>query len=62
MSLKKHVIQKLLLENKLKEYDVINCEMISFHVKYGTNIIRHNEIPTLTTKCDFLVVLGDEYE
>ena len=60
MSLRSRIIQKLLLEGKVKEYDVISADKMTYHTRYGTNIIYHNKIPTLTTKCDFFVVLGDE--
>ena len=60
MSIKSRVIHKLLLEDKLKENDIINCEVMTFHIRYGRQIIYHNIIPTLTTKCCFFVVIGDE--
>ena len=60
MTMQKQVIQKLLDENKLKEYDTINFGSMGFYLKYGTNIVKHNEIPTLTTGCDVAVVLKGE--
>lgn len=60
MTIRHQVIRKLIRENNLQEYDVINAENINFHVKYGTNLLYHNEVPTLTTKCDLLIVLGDD--
>lgn len=55
--LKYQVINKFINEEKLKEYSVICADNSSFHVKYGTNIITHNEVPTLTTKCGALLVV-----
>lgn len=60
MTIRNQVIKKLIEENNLKKYDVINAENINFHIKYGRNLITHNEAPTLTTKCDLLIVLGDD--
>ena len=63
MTKQNQAIQKLLNENKLKEYDSINLENIGYYLNYGTNIIKHNEIPTLTTNCAVAVVLkGDRNE
>ncbi len=51
------VLTKLLNENKLKEYDTINLNNMGYHLKYGTNIIKNDISPTLTTKSALLVVL-----
>lgn len=60
MTKRHQVIRKLIRENNLQKYDVINAENINFHIKYGRNLLTHNEVPTLTTKCDLLIVLGDD--
>lgn len=59
MSIKHNVIKKMLEDNILKEYDTINLDNINFYVKYGTNIIKHEEVPTLTTKCNVAVVVNE---
>ena len=57
MTVKYRVLNQLATENKLKEYDVIDADNISFHLKYGKNIITHDKVPTLTTKCGGLLVV-----
>lgn len=59
MTIRNQVINKLLVEDKLKEYDTISLLNINYHLKYGTNIIRHNEVPTLTTKGEIAVVIEE---
>lgn len=59
MTIRRQVINKLLVEDKLKEYDTISLGNINFHLKYGTDIIKHNEVPTLTTKCEVAVVVKE---
>lgn len=58
MTLQEQTIMKLLMEGKLKTYDVINLDNINFYLKYGSNIVKHNEVPTLTTNCAVAVVIG----
>lgn len=60
MTKRDEVIIKLFKENKLKEYDVINGDNINFHIVYGTNIVSHNIVPTITTKGNLFVVIGDD--
>lgn len=57
MTLKYQVLNKMIDENKLKEYTVIDADNISFHLKYGRNIITYDRVPTLTTKCGGLLVV-----
>ena len=57
MTIYNRVIHKLMCENKLEEYDTINLSNANFYLKYNTNIIKHNEVPTLTTGCKVAVVL-----
>ena len=59
MTIRNQVINKLLVEDKLKEYDTINLGNVGYHLNYGTNIIKHNEVPTLTTKCEIAVVVEE---
>lgn len=58
MTLQEQTIMKLLMEGKLKTYDAINLDNINFYLKYGSNIVKHNEVPTLTTNCAVAVVIG----
>ena len=57
MTLKYQVLNKMIDENKLKEYSVIATENIGFHCRYGRNIITHDKVPTLTNKCGSLLVV-----
>ena len=59
MMLKYQVLNKLITENKLKEYDSINLACYGYFFKYNTNIVKHNEIPTLLTKCEVAVVVSE---
>lgn len=59
MSKRNEIIKKMLEDNKLNEYDTINLNYINFHLKYGTNVIKHNEVPTLTTNCEVAVVVSE---
>ena len=59
MSKRNEIIKKMLEDNKLNEYDTINLNNINFHLKYGTNVIKHNEVPTLTTNCEVAVVVSE---
>lgn len=59
MTTRTKVIQKLIDENKVKEFDTINLGNIGFYLNYGTSIIRHNESPTLTTKGNVAVVISE---
>ena len=59
MTNRQKVLAKFLKEDKLKKYDVINLANINYHIKYGTNIIKNNEVHTLTTKGDFVVVVEE---
>lgn len=59
MSIKYNVVKKMLEDNILKEYDVINLDNIGFHVRFGTKIIKHKEVPTLTTQCSVAVVVNE---
>ena len=57
MTIKERVIAKLMSENDLREYDVINFENMNFYLRNGTNILKHNEVPTLLTSCNVAVVV-----
>lgn len=57
MTKREQVLNKLINEGNLKEFDTINIEYIGMYQKYGTNIIKSNEAPTLLTKCSVGVVL-----
>lgn len=52
-------VNKLLEEGKLKENSTINLNGVGFYFNYGTNIVRDNEIPTLTTRNGIAVVWRD---
>ena len=60
MTHQNQTIDKLLDENKLKEFDTIDVGFIGFYRKNGTNIIKHNISPTLITKNTVAVVLKEE--
>ena len=59
MTLRSKAINKLISEGKLKEYDTINLGCIGYYLNYNTNIVRHNETPTLTTKGNVAVVVNE---
>ena len=59
MTIREQTLRELYKEGKLKEYDVIDLDNMGYYRKFGTNIIRHNEAPTLLTK-NSLVVVVDE--
>lgn len=52
-------IRELSEKGQLKEYDTINLGCIGYYLNYGTNIIKHNEVPTLTTKGNIAVVIKE---
>lgn len=52
-------IRNLFEKGQLQEYDTINLGCVGYYLKYGTNIVRHNEVPTLTTKCELAVVVEE---
>ena len=60
MTKRQQLVNKFLSEGKLKEFDSINLGSVGFHLKYGTNIIKHNEVGTLLTCCNIAVVVGEE--
>lgn len=60
MTIREQVINKLINEGKLKEYNVINLGFSNFYLKYGTNIVRYNELPTLTTQSSIAIVLKED--
>ena len=48
-------------ENKLKEYDVVNLDFGNYCYKHNIDPqIKHNIVPTLTTRCNMFVVLREE--
>lgn len=59
MTIQNQAISKLLIEDRLKEYDTINLGCIGYYLNYDTNIIKHNEVPTLTTKGNIAVVIKE---
>lgn len=52
-------IRELSEKGQLKEYDTINLGNVGYYFNYGTNIIKHNEVPTLTTKGNIAVVIKE---
>ena len=54
------MLEKISCERDLKEHDVINLAYIGMYEKYKSNVVRHNEVPTLTTKCYDLLVIREE--
>lgn len=59
MTTRTKVIQQMLNDNKVKEFDTINLSCVGFYLNFGTNIVRHNESPTLTTKGNVAVVISE---
>lgn len=60
MTNREKVIMELSEKGLLKEYDTINLGGIGFYMNYGTNIVKHNIAPTLTTQSNIAVVVkGD---
>lgn len=59
MKIRWQVVSNMLNENKLSLYDTINLNNMNYHIKYGSNIIKNDICPTLTTKSDILVVINE---
>ena len=54
------MLLRLIQEKKLKEYDTVSLEFANYCYKHNkTPNIKNNIAPTLTTKCDIAVVLGE---
>ena len=60
MTIQNQAINKLLNEYKLEEYYTINLGNANFYLKHGTNIIKYNMSPTLTTKNNIAVVVKED--
>lgn len=56
MTRDERAIKKLIEIGTLNEYDTINLEYAGFYLNYNANIIKHNETPTLMTRCNVVVV------
>lgn len=52
-------INKIFIEDGLKEYDVINLDYVGFYLKYGNNIVTHNVVPTIRAKIGLAVVVKE---
>lgn len=64
MTIYEQLLSRLIEKNKLEEYDGVDLNFASHHLKNNTDpTIKHNMIPTLTTGCNVVVVLiGGENE
>lgn len=57
------LLLRLMNENKLKEYDVVNLDFGNYCYKHNIDPqIKHNIAPTLTTRCNMFVVLKEKYD
>ena len=59
MTIREQVLRELYEKGKLKEYDVVDLNYMGYYQKYGTNIIRHNETPTILTKSHLLIMVDE---
>lgn len=55
------LLLRLVEENKLKPYDIVNLEFGNYCYKHNIDpSINHNIAPTLTTSCNLAIVLKEE--
>jgi len=54
------LLSRLINENKLREYDVVNLDFGNYCYKHNIDpTIKSDIVPTLTTRCNMYVVLKE---